>query len=908
MNVEEISGAGITPRIIERIRSWGITTLTDIQIKAITAGIADGRSMIVSAPTSTGKTLIGELAVLTALYAGVRSIYLVSHKALADQKYLDFESKFGESSVNPLASVGLNTGDRAEGDINARLMVATYEKALGLILSGQLKPADALIIADELQIIGESGRGPDIETLCAVIKQRGYRQFVALTATVENPADLAGWIECELVQSYRRDVPLYQQIWFDGKVAQITFGQEDANVIDEGFKPGAAVVEIVHQLLDLRRGPVLVFTESRREASDYAQAFSKDRPRAGDGIFLSEQLDLFSEPTEFSQQLKENAERRVTFHTADLSPQERLVIEAGFLESKFEACFATSTLAAGVNFPFRSIVFPKLTYQWGTRAGTHLTLSDYRNMSGRAGRLGMHEDGYAVLLPRNHVELAHAKRLALPTNEHLSSQLVALSLRKTILVLVASQIATSFEGVMEFFRKTLYWYQILEKNPSLLATLGEKSKSAVNWLVQYQLLIKDGGNLLISPLGKSAAISGLLPGTVVQFVNALKQFGTAIEQSFEDWAEGLIYAVCACEEFRGKRPSRFLPWPISRSYDSVTFWADKKLPIALDRGDIQLAQCAHALALYITGIAERKIAFASKMSSGSIHRLSLDVAWVLDGVHKLTTVPELGCPQTLGNKIAMLSRRVRWGTPPEALDMMRIALRHGVPGFGRQRSMALISQGISTLHEILSTAKTKLIEILRSDKRVEALLHAASKTAEFGPSRLTATHNRIAKDLGIADVVEACNREFGVTYEQAIEALLRVETSWIVKALDDGERQNVPDLYLQLGKLELLIECKTSSKSPPLIKKEDAWAVMQKAADFDKTMKRITLGKPVFDESSKKKAAAAYDITLVEHSDFLEGLLRVHAGTLEPCEFINWLSMPGLSDIERLGGTPTYSL
>jgi helicase len=94
--------------------------------------------MIVSAPTSSGKTLVGEIAILTALRNGERAIYLVSHKALADQKYLDFVSRFGELASEPIASVGLNTGDRAEGDVDAQLMVATYEKALGLTLTGQL--------------------------------------------------------------------------------------------------------------------------------------------------------------------------------------------------------------------------------------------------------------------------------------------------------------------------------------------------------------------------------------------------------------------------------------------------------------------------------------------------------------------------------------------------------------------------------------------------------------------------------------------------------------------------------------------------------------------------------------------------------------------------------------------------
>lgn len=135
---------------------------------------------------------------------------------------------------------------------------------------------------------------------------------------------------------------------------------------------------------------------------------------------------------------------------------------------------------------------------------------------------------------------------------------------------------------------------------------------------------------------------------------------------------------------------------------------------------------------------------------------------------------------------------------------------------------------------------------------------------------------------------------------------MRVEAAWVVTTLDDGTRPNVPDLLIELGAQQILLECKTCTKSPALIKKEEAWAVVQKAADFDPVMRRVTLGKPAFDETSKKKAAAAPDITLVEHSVFMEGLLRVHGGTLSAADFMAWLGSPGVAELERLGGTPTY--
>jgi helicase len=906
MKTSDVEGPGVDMWLLQRLQSWGIDSLTDVQQRALVAGAAAGRSLVVSAPTSSGKTLVGEIAVLCALRSGVRAIYLVSHRALADQKYLDFIARFGEGAAEPIGSVGLNTGDRTEGDIDAQLMVATYEKALGLFLSGQLRPNNALVVADELQILGEPGRGPDIEALCSALRQRGIKQFVALTATVDNPEDIAGWMECELVRSAHRDVPLYQEIWYGSRAHRTRFGDDSGQEVRGGAATTNDVGVVVDHLLQLGRGPVLVFTESRREALNFATAFGQSRPRVGIGIALAQQLDLFSEPTEASDQLRENAERRVAFHTADLSPQERQVIEGGFTDGKFEVCFATSTLAAGVNFPFRTIVFSKLTYRFGDRAGSHVGRSDYRNMSGRAGRLGMHPDGFAVLLPQNNVELAHANMLVRPDNDRLKSQLVNLSLRKSILTLVASGLASSFAEVMTFFENTLYWYQTLNRNPSKLATLTTESREAVDWLNANALIREQAGALFITPLGNAAAISGLLPTTAVQLAAMLRVIGPKLAASFDEWIPGLIYAACASDEFRAERPSRFFPYPSPTTYESVTFWGTKQLPVTLDRNDLKMAHCAHAITLYAEGMADRKIAHITHVPGGMIHRLALDVAWVLDGLHKLSVTPEFGCPQTVSNQIAMLARRVRWGAPTEALDVLRVAERHGVPGFGRQRAMGLVAQGIATLHDVLATAKDKLVQLLRSEPRAQALIDAVSSTVGLEPSRLAAAHHKAGQELGIERHVKACDDALGTAYEEAIAALMQIETAWAVTVLDDGTRPNVPDLLIELGAQHILLECKTCTKSPALIKKEEAWAVIQKAADFDPTMRRVTLGKPMFDETSKKKAAASKDITLVEHSVFMEGLLRVHGGTLSASDFMTWLGSPGVAEFERLDGCPTY--
>lgn len=907
MTPADANGPGYDKWVADHLTAWGVTEFTDIQGLTIAAGVAAGESMVVCAPTSSGKTMVGEIAALCAIRKSRRTLYLVSHKALADQKYEDFLKRLGEKSTTPLATVGLSTGDREEGDTGANLVVATYERALGLILSGELNSRDAVVIADELQIIGEEVRGANIETLCALLKHRGVAQFVALTATVENPGELAAWLGCKLVQSRKRDVPLNQEIWFQGKGCRLVFGDEKSRLVElKGALP-SAVFEVVNLLLASGRGPVLVFTETRREAASLAAEYSMRRARAADGIQIAEQLDLFSEETESSDQLKQNAERKVAFHSADLSAQERQVIERGFIDAKFEVCFATSTLAAGVNFPFQSVVFPKLTYQYGGRAGVRIARSEYRNMSGRAGRLGMHAAGYSILLPTNSIEEGHARTLVLPENDRVTSQLATLSMRRMILTLVASKVADSAASIESFWAHTLYWHQVGELSRERLELLIKRANESIDWLVGAGMFERHDKALVATPLGIATAHSGLLPTTAASFAKLISAKKDTIEADFAAYISGIIHWACSCEEFFGETPSRFLPFPIKRPDVSTAFLSGQSLLARLDRTNTQLARSAHALTLYVQGTAERRIAYDTGISSGNLHRLALDVSWIIDGLQRITSVPQLGCSQRLGNQMAMLARRVRWGAPAEALDMMRIAEKHGVPGFGRQRAMALLASGLTSLQDIANSTAEKLKEILRHDTRVKSFIGAISNAIGLTSDRMANFHGKIAKGLGIEEIVKECDIALGQEYEAAIAKLLRRNTAWKVTVLDDGKRQNVPDLLLELESHKLLIECKTCTKKPPLINKEDAFAVLQKASDFELEICRVTLGKPGFDEHSKIKAQASPTVTLTDHRTFMEALLRVFSGKATAAEFVEWLGTPGLSDLNRLPGRPTYS-
>lgn len=899
-----INESDVGPELLTCLKDWEVTQFTEVQKLAIDCDVHKGKSAIVCAPTSSGKTLVGELALAAALKDNADALYLVSHKALAEQKYTDFSLRFSQDRFKSHVSVALSTGDRDEGDIRSRLMISTYEKALGLLLSGRLRVSQTVIVADELQLLGDKHRGASVETLCTLLRQRQPKQFVGLTATAENPEELADWMDCEVVKCTKRDVVLQQHICYGRQRHTVEFGQAEGVTIDDPITWND-LHSLARGLIAEGNGPILVFTETRAEARRYADEYSERCNRDEKGIAISNQLELFSEPTESSQSLKHNAERRVAFHSADLTPDERGVIEDGFKNSEFDVCFATSTLSAGVNFPFRTVIFSRLFFKY--RDDPKISLGDYRNMSGRAGRLGLHPDGHAYLLPKNNAELAHANKLVSPTNEKIVSQLVSLSMRRTILGLVAAGTVSTRKEVETFFKNSFYWHQTQEHNPKLLEAIIKKAKDAAGWLIDRHYLVEEDEAIQITSLGKATAQSGLLPETSGRFVDLLNAKSTQIHDEFGEHQIGLIHWVASCPEFSNEVPTRYLPplWGDCKP-ESRMFIQQHNLFEPLDPSDSKAAACVHALGLFMMGEGERKIQFVSKISSGYIHRLASDFAWVLDGLACISGAKELEVPQSTTNRLGMLARSVRWGVPAEELDVLKIATRSGVPGFGRQRLMALKANGVSTIMEILKTPIDKLAKLIHGNERAESLVNALGKNLNNAAVAYASAHIQAAEEIGLAEQVQACNQAMGTEYEDAIVKLLKQELQFVVEVIDDGKRQNVPDFSLTLGDTSLIIDCKTVTKKPPLIDKDAAWGVVQKAADFSQNMRRVTLGKPDFDETCKKKAAGAPDITLVRHEVFMEGLVRVLTGRLDASSFISWLAEPGVTELDRLPGKPTF--
>ncbi|MHA2059785.1 MAG: DEAD/DEAH box helicase, partial [Candidatus Ranarchaeia archaeon] len=354
--------ANLHKKIKQVLEKNGIKEFTPIQVKALQGGITEGANMLVVAPTTTGKTLVGELGGITNALQGKKMIYLSPLVALANQKYEEFKNKYSLIGLRAAIKVGMNLIDIGEDthfindtDIeNADLVAATYEAFDVLLRNGEWDEIGEVgtVVIDEVQMLGDLERGPEIDGLIGRIRLCFPKcQIIALSATIGNPDVVARELGLKFITHADRPIPLDRHLLFArndlDKIRHL------ANIIRSEYKRVSR-----HGF----HGQSIVFTYSRKKC------------------------------TETAKYLRQRGINAVAYH-GGLTYQQRKQIEMDFDEGRHQAVITTAALGAGVDFPASQVVFLNLIMgnKW-------LTVSEFEQFQGRAGRLGKHDRGQAVVL------------------------------------------------------------------------------------------------------------------------------------------------------------------------------------------------------------------------------------------------------------------------------------------------------------------------------------------------------------------------------------------------------------------------------------------------------------------------------------------------------------------------------
>jgi helicase len=395
--------------------SDGAPSLTDVQHAALEAGAARGTSLLVVAPTSTGKTHIGMWALMGWLSAhpARRAVYLVTHRALARQKFEELTELLcarhfgGDKSCIVLAngdSVEDGNGHTPSAPLEALVLVATYEKYLAMISGSGIREdmARSLIICDEIQILGDESRGRNIEILLTLLKEARWGQFVGLSAVLaaRDAQALRDWLGVQLILVSTREKHLHYECRTPTRVRAFRTDQPGVGV-QERPRPAALphqtpaiITELLRQPSSL---PAIVFCMSKNRVYEAAAAHARAlRLKVSSTQPL---LPGLREATEAARDLSCYIPQGFAFHTADLLEEERQLVESKISSGGIKLVFATSTLAAGVNFPFSTALFDSWM-RWDARSQSReaLPASEFQNMAGRVGRMGTQTTHGSVLL------------------------------------------------------------------------------------------------------------------------------------------------------------------------------------------------------------------------------------------------------------------------------------------------------------------------------------------------------------------------------------------------------------------------------------------------------------------------------------------------------------------------------
>jgi replicative superfamily II helicase len=528
------------------LAAWGgsIPGLNELQQEAINDyGLLDCGHLVVSAPTSSGKTLVGELAALKGVLERKRALFLLPMKALVNDKYAEFTRKY--------ESFGLRT-IRATGDINDDIpalmkgqydvCLMTYEKCAALALAQPHILNDVgTVVVDEVQMIVDAERGANLEFLLTLIRARrrlGVEpQIVALSAVIGDPNGLERWLDTRLLRRTERPVPLDEGVVrADGSFRYLSAvdGSENVEPLITPTWTGNAssqnwIIPLVKKLVYEGKS-VIVFRNVRGTTVGCATYLAQTLglPPAQETI---DALPL-GDPSVSSAALRRVLSGGVAFHNSDLDRDERLVLEEHFRDpdKDLKVIVATTTLAMGINTPAEAVIIIELVHPGPTP--TLYAVAEYKNMVGRAGRLGYSDKGVAyVIAPDGRSEYDAWQYYVLGESEDVRSRLFDGGTDPRNLVLrtlaASAQLATvgagmSADEIVAFIEDSFGAFQQRQLVPAW--EWGRTNlEAAVADLERHQLIEDDGtGRYALAPLGRLAGESGTDVTSVVRLVDALR--------------------------------------------------------------------------------------------------------------------------------------------------------------------------------------------------------------------------------------------------------------------------------------------------------------------------------------------------------------------------------------------------
>ncbi|MEM4535522.1 MAG: DEAD/DEAH box helicase [Desulfurococcaceae archaeon] len=710
MDIEVLSQHGYPSKYIEYLKQRGIVRLNPVQVEALRHGLLEDKNMVIVAPTASGKTLIAELALLKyALNKGM-GVYLSPLKALANEKYSEFKNLEEITGVK----VEISTGDYdqpAEYLRDAHIVVSTYERFDSLL---RLKPSWlsklSIIVIDEFHNINDPERGPVIEMIVARARRSKVR-IIGLSASVGNPEELATWLNSTLVLSSWRPVKLVEGVFVDkDEAVKFVDGRvEKVEVFEEDPAIDLALHNIKHNY------QTLVFVHNRKRVEELSMMLSKELRASGSRELEMLLSELEEAPTHLEKEvLRESMERGVGFHHAGLSYVARKVVEEAFRRRLLKVVYATPTLAAGVNLPARRVLVSIKRYDPVEGRKVGVSVAEYKQMSGRAGRPQFDELGESIIIDAD--SLSEGLKYITSQPEPVRGKFFEdeRNTRIHVLSLLASSDAETLDELVELLKET---FSSRSSNLDIASLIS----STIDVLEQLRMITKRGSRLIVTRLGKVTSYSYLDPISVSMFLSYKPK-------NYSDLY--VLHLIALTPDFA--RSSPYIPSRIIHAYEDLAeAYHESDLVPPMETHNygykewIKSFVIALALSDWISEKREDEIYEKYSIGPGDLYNIKDTASWIASSLAKISGI--LG-DVVYHRELLKLSQRLDKGVKPDALELA--SLRY----IGRVRARILIEQGIKTLEDLAKTPRRKLLSLPSFGPRVVEEIFKQLEEMGYKPS------------------------------------------------------------------------------------------------------------------------------------------------------------------------------
>ena len=561
MKIEKLD---LEPKVIDFLKSEGYEELFEPQEQSVKAGLFDEKkNFLITIPTASGKTLIAMLAILSHLSKHkTKVVYLTPLRALTSEKFEEFK-KLEKLNLGRKIKVALSTGDSKEKKEkleNADVIFLTNESMdANLAFQKDWIYDIGLVVSDEIHLIGDNTRGPTLEIILTRFKSgfigKNPPKIIGLSATISNSNELADWLNCELVESTFRRVPLSEAVYSRHIITNQDREETEGNFAknrQESRHPKAWIGLGLDTVAEKHQ--CLIFAMTRKNAVAWAKEAGldvvkelkpnqkKELEKISKKILPKEDYDN----TKLTSELAKTVKNGTAFHHAGLDQRCRTIIENAFKNRHIKLLTATPTLAAGVNLPARRVVIPSVM-RYTNNGLEKISILEYKQMCGRAGRPQYDDMGESIIIAKGYPDeiLEHyVDGEPEPLESKTLDEDSSLRINLLGFIYTASKFnPTSYEKIIKFFSQTFAAYQLSDDS-----VLEKKVTKQLEKLKEYGMITDENG-FEPTKFGIRIFYLRIDPETAFDMTGYIEDYLRGTKHTF-----GILYMITNLHEFYSQYP------------------------------------------------------------------------------------------------------------------------------------------------------------------------------------------------------------------------------------------------------------------------------------------------------------------------------------------------------------------